>query len=93
MDGLKNQVLTEKSIRLLQNNQYTLDVDPELTKTEMKNWIELFFDVKVKGINSHRLLSKKKRQRGPNSRFSGSTHKKRMIVTLKDGYSLPLFFN
>nr|AWS01019.1 ribosomal protein L23 [Pilularia americana] len=93
MDELKNQVLTEKSIRLLQNNQYTLDVNPELTKTEMKNWIERFFDVKVKGINSHRLPGKKKRQRGSNSRFSGSTRKKRMIVTLRESYSIPLFFN
>jgi len=52
MDKSKNQVLTEKSIRLLQQNQYTFDVNPELTKSEMKDWIENFFKVKVKGMNS-----------------------------------------
>nr|YP_010878765.1 ribosomal protein L23 [Cibotium cumingii]WHE38655.1 ribosomal protein L23 [Cibotium cumingii]WHE39875.1 ribosomal protein L23 [Cibotium cumingii] len=93
MDKLKNQVLTEKSIRLLQQNQYTFDVNPELTKSEMKDWIEQFFDVKVKGMNSRRLPGRRKRRKGNKSGFSGSVRHKRMIVTLGNNYSIPLFLN
>lgn len=53
MDGIKDQVLTGKSIRLLRNNQYTFEVDAELTKPKVKDWIERFFRVKVKGMNSY----------------------------------------
>ena len=53
-------MITEKSIRLLQQNQYTFYVDSRLTKTEMKNWIEQFFNVQVEGINSSRIRAKKK---------------------------------
>nr|ATL58332.1 ribosomal protein L23 [Azolla nilotica] len=94
MDIFKNQVLTGKSIRSLQNNQYTFDVNPEITKVEMKSWVEKFFNVKVRSINSLCLPSKNKKQRASNRlRFSGYTRRKRMIVTLQDNYSIPLFFN
>nr|YP_009746930.1 ribosomal protein L23 [Plagiogyria euphlebia]AJE61685.1 ribosomal protein L23 [Plagiogyria glauca]QII42575.1 ribosomal protein L23 [Plagiogyria euphlebia] len=93
MDKSKNQVLTEKSIRLLQQNQYTFDVNPELTKSEMKDWIEQFFNVKVKGMNSHRLPGRRKGRRVNKLGFSGSLRRKRMIVTLRNNYSIPLFLN
>nr|AXZ97109.1 ribosomal protein L23 [Callistopteris apiifolia] len=87
MDILKNQVLTEKTIRLLQQNQYTFNVTLQSNKTEIKDWIEKFFDVKIKSMNSHRFAFKKKRG---NKHF---THGKRMIITLKEDYSIPLFLN
>ncbi len=80
-------MITEKSIRLLQQNQYTFHVDSKLTKTEMKSWIEQIFDVKVKGINSSRVRTKKKRT-GLNS-----TSKKKMIIRLRSNFSIPLFLN
>jgi large subunit ribosomal protein L23 len=54
MDGVKYPVLTEKSIRLLERNQYTFNVDSQSNKTKIKNWIEHFFDVKVIAMNSYR---------------------------------------
>ena len=36
IDLVKYPVLTEKSTRLLENNQYTFDVDLRLTKTKIK---------------------------------------------------------
>nr|QUG10497.1 ribosomal protein L23 [Hymenophyllum polyanthos] len=90
MDILKNQVLTEKTIRLLQRNQYTFDVTIQSNKDEIKYWIEQFFNVRVKGMNSHRLPNKKKRG-GKTVKYSG--HKKRMIITLQKDYSIPLFLN
>nr|YP_009426991.1 ribosomal protein L23 [Hypodematium crenatum]ASU95668.1 ribosomal protein L23 [Hypodematium crenatum] len=88
MEKSKNQLITEKSIRLLQRNQYTFHVDSKLTKTEMKNWIEQFFDVKVKGINSSRVTSKKKSKSSSNS-----TSKKKMVARLRANYFIPLFLN
>nr|YP_010192121.1 ribosomal protein L23 [Alsophila denticulata]QZN05764.1 ribosomal protein L23 [Alsophila denticulata] len=93
MDKSKNQVLTEKSIRLLQQNQYTFDVNPELTKSEMKDWIEKFFKVKVKGMNSRRLPGRRGRRRGNKLGFSDSVRRKRMIVTLRNNDVIPLFLN
>nr|YP_010265890.1 ribosomal protein L23 [Botrychium ternatum]UHY94459.1 ribosomal protein L23 [Botrychium ternatum] len=89
MNGIKNQVLTEKTIRLLRNNQYTSDVDPGSSKTEIKNWIERFFSVRVKSMNSHRPSRK-----GRGRRLTETTSNcKRMIITLRSGYSIPLFLS
>nr|YP_009560165.1 ribosomal protein L23 [Vandenboschia speciosa]AZZ71290.1 ribosomal protein L23 [Vandenboschia speciosa] len=90
MDNLKNQVLTEKTIRLLQQNQYTFNVTLQSRKTDIKDWIEQFFNVKVKSINSHRLpIKKKKGNRTPRH----SVYRKRMIITLRENYSIPFFLN
>nr|YP_011030841.1 ribosomal protein L23 [Hiya brooksiae]WQT71223.1 ribosomal protein L23 [Hiya brooksiae] len=91
MDKSKNQVVTEKSIRLLQQNQYTFHVDSKLTKTEMKYWIERFFNVEVRGINSSRVAGRKKKKR--NELNSSCTSCKKMIVRLRDNYFIPLFLN
>nr|YP_009713252.1 ribosomal protein L23 [Lindera rubronervia]QGG45053.1 ribosomal protein L23 [Lindera rubronervia]QUO99436.1 ribosomal protein L23 [Lindera praecox] len=58
MDGIKYVVFTEKSIRLLGNNQYTSNVESGSTRTEIQHWVELFFGVKVIAINSHQLSGK-----------------------------------
>ena len=83
MDGIKYAVFTEKSIRLLGNNQYTSNVESGSTRTEIKHWVELFFGVKVIAMNSHRLPGKGKRMRP----IMG--HTMRMIITLQPGYSIP----
>nr|YP_009529315.1 ribosomal protein L23 [Myriopteris covillei]AXX76397.1 ribosomal protein L23 [Myriopteris covillei] len=91
MDKSKNQVVTEKSIRLLQQNQYTFQVDSKLTKTDMKNWIEQFFDVKVEGTNSSRITNSSKRR--VNKLNLNLTSRKKMIVRLKRDYFIPLFLS
>nr|YP_010188735.1 ribosomal protein L23 [Entosthodon attenuatus]QZJ47538.1 ribosomal protein L23 [Entosthodon attenuatus] len=90
MDEIKYPVLTEKTIRLLEKNQYTFDVNKKSTKPQIKKWIEIFFNVKVKAINSH-IPPKKKKRIGPI--IGHSVRYKRMIITLKTGYSIPLFSN
>nr|YP_010703789.1 ribosomal protein L23 [Bolbitis tonkinensis]WCO86975.1 ribosomal protein L23 [Bolbitis tonkinensis] len=88
MEKFKNQLITEKSIRLLQQNQYTFYVDSKLTKTEMKKWVEQFFNVEVGGINSSRTRNKNKKKWSSNF-----TSKKKMIVRLRTNYLIPLFLN
>lgn len=90
MDEVRYPILTEKTIRLLEQNQYTFDVNQKSTKTQIKKWIESFFDVKVKTINSH-IPPEKRKRIGPI--IGHSVRYKRMIITLQSGYSIPLFSN
>nr|WIA67774.1 ribosomal protein L23 [Apopellia endiviifolia] len=89
-DRVKYPILTEKTIRLLEKNQYSFDVNVRSNKTEIKKWIELFLNVKVAAVNSHRLPRRKKRI----GAIAGyTTCYKRMIIKLQSGYSIPLFSN
>jgi len=51
MNGIKYAVFIDKSIRLLGKNQYTINVESRSTRTKIKHWVELFFDVKVIATN------------------------------------------
>jgi len=84
MNGIKYAVFTEKSILLLENNQYTSNVESGSTRTEIKHWVELFFGVKVIAMNSHRLPGKGRRM-GHTMHYNY----RRMIITLQPGYSIP----
>ncbi|MBA0614647.1 hypothetical protein Godav_014913 [Gossypium davidsonii] len=44
MDGIKYVVVIDKSIQFLVKNQYTSNVELGSTRTEIKHWVELFFD-------------------------------------------------
>jgi len=90
MDEVKYPILTEKTIRLLEKNQYSFNVSQKSTKTQIKKWIENFFNVKEKAINSN-IKKKKKKRIGPI--IGHSVRYKRMIITLQPGYSIPLFSN
>nr|YP_010565549.1 ribosomal protein L23 [Yoania prainii]UZA66661.1 ribosomal protein L23 [Yoania prainii] len=82
MNGIKYTVLTEKSIKLLKNNQYTFNVESGSTRTEIKHWAELLFGFKVIAINSYRLPGN-----FINRRYI--MHYRRIIIKFKSGYSIP----
>nr|YP_009425327.1 ribosomal protein L23 [Asplenium prolongatum]ASU94000.1 ribosomal protein L23 [Asplenium prolongatum] len=90
MEKSKNQMITDKSIRLLQQNQYTSHVDSKLTKTEMRKWIEQFFNVKVDGINTSRVANNTKKK---NRLSVNSKSRKKMIARLCANQFIPLFLN
>nr|WKT08374.1 ribosomal protein L23 [Mesostigma viride] len=87
IDIVKYPVLTEKATRLLENNQYTFDVDPKANKITIKALIEDFFNVKVLSVNTHR-PPRKKRRIGRSEGYRPNY--KRVIVTLKTGDSIEL---
>lgn len=87
MDKIKYRPIGMKAIRLLEKRQYTFDVDLKATKTEVKRWVEGFYNVKVIGMNSHRPPKKKKRV---GAVIGYPVRYKRMIVTLKVGDYIPL---
>lgn len=87
IDYIKSTVRNRNTIRLLERNQYTFDVDPKATKTEVKHLIEGVFGVKVIGMNSKRLPIKQKRK-GPTAGYA--VRYKRIIVTLNSTDSIPV---
>jgi large subunit ribosomal protein L23 len=81
-------LFTEKSARILENNQYTFDVDPSLSKPEIRQLIENTFQVKVISLNTHRPPRKSRRL----GQYIGSRPQvKRVIFTLRPEDSIPLF--
>jgi len=85
---IKYPLITDKTTRLLENNQYTFIVDRFSTKNAIKNTIESLFEVKVIRINICNLPKKKKRI----GKFVGSKSRyKKAIVTLPENNIINLF--
>ena len=49
---VKYPILTEKTIRLIEQNQYSFAIDPKANKVDLKQAIEQLFDVKVISVNT-----------------------------------------
>mmetsp|Transcript_11947 Transcript_11947/g.49881 ORF Transcript_11947/g.49881 Transcript_11947/m.49881 type:complete len:103 (+) Transcript_11947:1351-1659(+) len=87
-DIIKCPVITDKTTRLLENNQYSFLVDPKAGKKLIKESIELIFQVKVVSVNTYHLPRKKRRI----GKFEGyRSHYKRAIVKLAPSDSINLF--
>ena len=85
---IKAPLLTEKMIRLIEQNQYSFAVDPKADKIAIKYAVEELFDVKVISVNTS-LLPVRKRRVG---KFIGTKARyKRAIVTLAPENSITLF--
>ena len=82
-------VVSEKSYALLDDGKYTFEVDPRSNKTEIKQAIEVIFNVKVASINTINRVGKTRR-----TKFGLGKRKdtKRAIVTLKSG-TIDIFNN
>ena len=81
IDNVESFVLTEKAVRLIENeNRYTFDVDPRLTKPQIRQVIEKVFNVKVISVNTH-CPPRKKRRLGSSQGFKKQY--KRAIITLR----------
>ena len=85
---IKYPIITDKTTRLLENNQYSFIVDRNSDKLTIKNTIEYLFDVKVIKVNSCRLPRKKKRV----GKYIGwKPQYKKAIVSLAKGDVIDLF--
>jgi large subunit ribosomal protein L23 len=87
---IKYPSLTEKSINLYNDRQYTFIVDRSLTKIQIKYIIENIFNVKIISINTCILPIKTRRV----GKFVGnrSTYKK-AYVKLKEGQTIADLLN
>ena len=87
-DVIKRPIITEKSSNLVENLQYTFEVDPKATKTEIKDAIEKIFKVKVveiRTINVHRKAMRMQRFDGFKPAY------KKAIVRLAAGQTIDVF--
>ena len=85
---IKYPILTEKTVELLQKNQYSFAVDPKADKPSIKTAVEQLFDVKVVSVNTS-LQPLRKRRVG---KFIGTRARyKRAIVTLVSEDSITFF--
>ena len=90
IDVIKYPIITEKAIRLLEQNQYSFAVDPKADKVSIKSAVEELFQVKVVSVNTLNQPVKKRRV----GKFIGKkTKNKKAIVKLAPGDSIVLFEN
>lgn len=81
-------VISEKSMKLMEENKYTFYVDKNANKIEIKNAVEKMFNVTVLKVNTMNVKGKVKRM----GRFQGKTPtRKKAIVTLKPGDKIEIF--
>ena len=88
MDALSvllKPVITEKSARLAQDNQYVFAVHPDATKIEIASAVASIFKVKVKSVRTVTRLAKIKRR---GARWSTRGGGRRAIVTIAAGQQL-----
>ena len=87
-DVIIKPIVTEKSMRLLDDNRYTFLVHPEANKTEIKIAVEKIFDVKVTSVNTMNRQGKSRRTRVGTGKRADT---KRAIVSLAEGQSIDIF--
>ncbi|PWH07791.1 50S ribosomal protein L23 [Brachybacterium endophyticum] len=75
-------VVSEKSYGLMDEGQYTFEVDPRANKTEIKIAVEQIFDVKVSSVNTINRQGKARRTRYGIGKRKDT---KRAVITLTDG--------
>jgi large subunit ribosomal protein L23 len=81
-------VISEKSYEMIQSNQYTFRVHKDAHKTQIRQAVELQFDVKVERVNIVKVQAKPKRRglyRGIRPGW------KKAIVQLRKGDSIEIF--
>ena len=81
-------VVSEKSFVLAEAGKYTFRVHDKAHKTQIRQAIELLFDVKVVEVRTASVKSKPKRR----GHTSGRTRTwKKAIVQVREGDTIPIF--
>jgi large subunit ribosomal protein L23 len=87
---LKRPILTEKSDYQRDDNQYVFEVDRRANKVQIKDAVELLFDVRVESVNT--MIMKPKRRRLGRKTIVTRPAWKRAVVTLAPGERIQEFF-
>jgi len=90
LNSIKYPSITEKSMNLYGDRQYTFIVERALTKTEIKYVIEKIFQVNVTSVNTCNLPVKTRRV----GKFVGKRAVyKKAYISLTKGDTIPELFN
>ena len=88
-DILRRPIITEKSTLMQEDGRYIFEVAPKATKHQIKQAVEMAFDVSVVKVNTMNQRGKRKRLGG--QRFSTEPLRKKAIVTLAAGDTITIF--
>ena len=89
-DVLVKPVVSEKSYGRFDDGVYTFVVHPDANKTEIRQAVELLFNVRVTKVNTLNRAGKRKRNRRQ-ATFGKRPDTKRAIVTLAGDDRIDLF--
>ncbi|MEZ5098469.1 MAG: 50S ribosomal protein L23 [Thermoleophilia bacterium] len=81
-------VVSEKSYSLIEDNKYSFRVHDKAHKTQVRQAVELLFDVKVEGVNIVKVKPKPKRRGIHRGQRQGW---KKAIVKLREGDTIEIF--
>jgi large subunit ribosomal protein L23 len=87
---LRRGIITEKSVKLQQNNQYTFEVASKANKIDVRRAVETIFKVNVVAVNIMNMPGKPKviHRKGVAPRPVQPHVWKKAIVTLKEGQTI-----
>ena len=87
---LRHGIVTEKTVRLQDQNKYTFKVALGANKIDVRRAVETMFNVKVVSVNIMRMPGKVKmfRRKGVAPRPQKAREWKKAIVTLKEGFTI-----
>lgn len=87
---LRHGIITEKTMKLQEQNKYTFKVALHANKIDVRRAVEELFNVKVVSVNIMRMPGKAKmfRRKGAAPRPQEAREWKKAIVTLKPGYTI-----
>nr|YP_009296355.1 ribosomal protein L23 [Sebdenia flabellata]AOM65290.1 ribosomal protein L23 [Sebdenia flabellata] len=88
IDLVKYPIITDKTTKLIEENQYCFAVDPQANKLNIKQAIEYIFNVNVEKVNTLNIKAKKRKL----GKFIGKRSKyKKAIVKLHETDNINLF--
>ncbi len=89
---LRQGIVTEKSVKLQERNQYTFKVALKANKIDIRRAVESLFNVDVLKVNVLRMPGKPKwiRRRGAAPRPVQAREWKKAIVTIKEGQTIDI---
>jgi large subunit ribosomal protein L23 len=87
---LKRPIITEKSDFQRDERQYVFEVSRQANKHEIKEAVEVLFDVRVDSVNT--MIMKPKRRRMGRKMIVTRPAWKRAVVTLAPGERIQAFF-
>lgn len=90
-DVIKRTVISEKSIAATATQQFTFEVHPDATKTQIRDAVTKIFSVSVTKVNTVLLRGKKKTTARKGAKVEGKRSDwKKAIVTLEPGQVIEL---
>lgn len=82
-------LVTEKGVhRAARNNQYAFEIHPQATKTDVRNAVEMLFDVKVDKVMTQNRRGKSRRYR---HRQGVTSNWKKAVVKLSSEHRIDFF--